>query len=182
MKMVSSICFVLSEISAKPIPYDRQRVLAWNIGPPTPFWWPKGVNGSAGSMKVFESARFCNINNTYWPPFPTSHELVPYSVNTSYFRIRDMATGTIVSNIQGSEGYAYGSAVVDPETRRVNFVIMCLYWCPPCVARLLLLLRVCLRRHHNCRRCRRRLCRFRLPLLPLPPLLRVCGHPTLAYS
>jgi hypothetical protein len=68
-------------------------------------------------MKVFESARFCTENNTYWPPNEKTGMLVPFS-NHSYFRIRDLATGAVVSNVQGSQSFAYGSAVVDPVTRK----------------------------------------------------------------
>ena len=51
-------------------------------------------------MKVFESARFCRNGDTYWPPDATTGKLEPYS-NHSYFRIRDLATGDVVGNVQG---------------------------------------------------------------------------------
>jgi hypothetical protein len=68
-------------------------------------------------MMVYESARFCGAISTYWPPDATTTKLTPYS-NHSYFRIRNLETGAVVGNVQGSEKFAYGSAVVDPVTRR----------------------------------------------------------------
>ena len=117
MKMFFVTAFIVAALAA-PIPFERRGVMSWNIGPPTAFWWPQGSDGSDGSMKVFESARFCDVNKTYWPPDAATGRLVPYSLNHSYFRIRDLVTGAVDGNVQGSERYAYGSAVVDPVTRR----------------------------------------------------------------
>jgi hypothetical protein len=82
---------------ASPIEFNRQGVMAWDVGPPTSFWWPK----DGGSMKVFESARYCRANHTYWPPNEQTHELTPYSLNHSYFRVRDMESGVVIGNVQG---------------------------------------------------------------------------------
>jgi|EP01047_Picozoa_sp_COSAG01_P040472 hypothetical protein len=97
------------------IPFVREGVMAWNVGPPTAFWWSR-----SSSMMVYESARFGGPDSTYWPPSEPGHQLQPYS-NHSYFRIREMSTGRVVGNVQGSECFAYGSAVVDP-VREVAWV------------------------------------------------------------
>lgn len=103
--------------------------MSWNVGPPTAFWWPK-----TSRMMVYESARYCSAGKTYWPPSgqEVSHSidstqeisdaagtmsLQPYS-NHSYIRIRDMTTGAVVGNVQGSDCFSYGSAVVDPVLQR----------------------------------------------------------------
>ena len=104
------------------IPFEREGVMSWNVGPPTAFWWPK-----TGSMMVYEAARYGNRDNeepsptggaagTYWPPSADGSLQPP--TNHSYFRIRAMATGTVVGTVQGSECFAYGSAVVDPSSGR----------------------------------------------------------------
>ena len=98
--------------AANPIPYERHGVMAWNVGPPTGFWWNKTQR-----MMVYEAARFCRDNGTYWPPAPETGALQPYSLH-SFFRIRDLLTGEVVGNVQGSECFAYGSAVVDPVLQR----------------------------------------------------------------
>ena len=93
------------------IPYTRAGVMAWNVGPQTAVWWPKTF-----SMVVYEAARFCKADDTYWPP-SAAGALQPYS-NSSYFRIRDMTTGAVLGNVQGSQCFAYGSLVVDPVLQR----------------------------------------------------------------
>ena len=42
----------------------RDGVAAWNVGPPTPFWW-----GAGAAMMVFESVRYCDgpAGQTVWP-------------------------------------------------------------------------------------------------------------------
>ena len=103
----AALLLVATAAAAEPIPYVREGVMAWNVGPPTAFWWPK-----TSSMMVYESARYGSPDKTYWPP-SESGELQPFS-NHSYFRIREMSSGRVVGNVQGSECFAYGSAVVDP--------------------------------------------------------------------
>ena len=67
----------------------------------------------AWCYQIFESARFCSDKGrTAWP-----HTEESFS-NHSYFRIRDMDSGAIVGNVEGSERFAYGSAVVDPVFQR----------------------------------------------------------------
>ena len=97
--------------AAEPIPLERHGVMAWNVGPPTAFWWNKTQR-----MMLYEAARFCATNHTYWPP-STDGALQPYSLH-SFFRIRDLLSGEVVGNVQGSECFAYGSAVVDPVLQR----------------------------------------------------------------
>ena len=64
-------------------------------------------------MVVFESARFCGAHDhTVWPPGSQ------HSVNHSWFRVRSMDSGRVIGDVQGSECYAYGSAVVDPVLQR----------------------------------------------------------------
>ena len=67
-------------------------------------------------MVVYEAARFCRAGGTYWPP-AADGALQPYS-NSSYFRVRDMTTGAVLGNVQGSQCFAYGSMVVDPVLQR----------------------------------------------------------------
>ena len=65
------------------------------------------------SNQIFESARFCaDERRTAWPRTAESFS------NHSYFRIREMKSGAIVGNVEGSERFAYGSAVVDPVLQR----------------------------------------------------------------
>lgn len=45
-----------SSRTTSPIPYRRDGVMAWNVGPPTPFFWQGNGTGLHGMM-VFESAR-----------------------------------------------------------------------------------------------------------------------------
>jgi hypothetical protein len=100
-----------STITGPAIPLQRHGVMAWNVGPPTAFWWNKTQR-----MMIYEAARYCAGNDTYWPP-SEGGALQPYSLH-SYFRIRDMLSGEVVGNVQGSECFAYGSAVVDPTLQR----------------------------------------------------------------
>jgi hypothetical protein len=99
---------------------QRLGAAAWDVGPPTPFWWPNASSGlpENGSMMVFESIRFCGRGDqaAVWPP--GSNSGVDPASNASYFRIRTLVDGDVVSVVSGSEGYAYGSAVVDPIAGR----------------------------------------------------------------
>lgn len=67
-------------------------------------------------LQVFESVRYCGRGDgaAVWPPGSSSGS-VP-ATNASYFRVRTMEGGTVVGVVTGSEGYAYGSAMVDPIT------------------------------------------------------------------
>ena len=75
--------------AAAPIPFERHGVMAWNVGPPTAFWWNRTQR-----MMVFEAARYCHDNGSYWPPAPGTGALRPYSLH-SFFRIRDLLTGEV---------------------------------------------------------------------------------------
>ena len=85
-----------SAAATGPIPLERHGVMAWNVGPPTAFWWNKTQR-----MMVYEAARFCATNHTYWPP-STDGALQPYSLH-SFFRIRDLLSGEVVGNVQGRQ-------------------------------------------------------------------------------
>lgn len=45
------------ESPSSVVPYRRDGVMAWNVGPPTPFYWPP-----TREMMVFESARLVDVH------------------------------------------------------------------------------------------------------------------------
>jgi hypothetical protein len=99
---------------AARVPLVREGVAAWDMGPPTPFWWPNASATGGGEMMVFESVRYCGGGGgTEYPPGSASS----FS-NASFFRVRRMRDGAVVGNVGGSAGHAYGSATVDPQSGR----------------------------------------------------------------
>ena len=78
----------------------------------TPFWWPK-------DQKMYLMECVCagplDVGKGRWGTWSHAESWNPEYKGHSYIRIRELATGRIVTNITSSIGFGFGAAFVDYE-------------------------------------------------------------------